>query len=151
MKCSKYDFNLKSPAKISEFVKYDSVNNDVIKKAAIGKGKLLCMTEMSNSAYDSLKKYGVAFMKDAIDISDESQENFLTYVDSVKNKFKESFTGLTTLNGPKYIARGKPNRFVMSVHPEDEFFYNWNNIEKQIESMVGDLNLPRSHKKNEKK
>ena len=37
----------------------------------------------------------------------------------------------------------------MSVNTEDDNFYNWNDIEKQMKIIVGDLNLTVPLKKNE--
>ena len=74
LKRMKFDFNVSSFSKTNVFVKYDSFNGEVIKKSANGKGRLLCMTKISNSLYYSLKNYGVAFIKESIDIHDESYE-----------------------------------------------------------------------------
>ena len=54
-------------------------------------------------------------MESAITIDDKAHNKFMKYVDNVSNRLEPSFTKLTAANNPKFITKGKPNRFVMSI------------------------------------
>ena len=75
-------------------MRYDSFHNKEVATAAIGKRKLLSITELPTSPYHTLKNYGVVFIKDTIYIDDNTLDKFMSYSDSVRQKFKNSFTGL---------------------------------------------------------
>ena len=119
-----------------------NLNDNVVKIVTIGKGKCLSMIELSTSPYHTFEKYGMEFINDTIDINDDSQEKIMKYADSVGQKFKHSFTILTLQNTPKFIVNEKPNRWVMAVSINNEISYIWNNIEKQLQLMVRNLNPP---------
>lgn len=93
-------------------MRYDSFQGNVVKTGTIGKGKLIAMTEFSNSPYLALKKHGVAFIKDAVTIANDAYEKFMEYIDIFSNKFERSF--------------------ITSVVGEAEASYWWNNITQQL-------------------
>ena len=65
----KFDFSPCSTiVKSSAFLKIDSYKTDVIKSAAVEKGKLIGLTNSEKNAYQSLKKYGIAFVEDAMEV-----------------------------------------------------------------------------------
>ena len=72
-----FDFNVSSLSKSTTFMRYDSFHNNVVKTAAIGKGKLIGITELSTSPYQALKKHGVAFISDVVSIDDDAHEKFM--------------------------------------------------------------------------
>ena len=57
-------------------MKQDSYKTDVIKSAAIEKGKLIGLSMSERNPYLSLKKYGMAFIEDAIDVDDKAYEEY---------------------------------------------------------------------------
>ena len=115
---------------------------DVIKTAAVGKGTILALNHVAGSPYHALKKYGVTIVEKAVTIDDDEHEKFMTHIEKVKKSLEPSFTGLTATNNPKFISKGKPNRFVKAISSDDEDFYGWNNIEEQLEMMMENLKLP---------
>ena len=80
------------------------------------------MAKLSTSPYHALKMYVVVFIKDAIDIDNDAQGKFMKYVDSVGEKFENSFTGSTPQNTPKFIANGEHNRWIMADPTDDGSF-----------------------------
>ena len=50
-----FDFNVSDFMKSSDFLSYYSFLNDVIKTAAVGKGKILALNDVSGSPYQALK------------------------------------------------------------------------------------------------
>ena len=142
LKRNEFSFNVSSLAKSTEFMKYDSFQGNVVKTGAIGKGKLMVMTELSTSPYLALKKHGVAFIENVVTIDDDAHVKFMEYVDSVSNQFERIFTTLTPTSNPKFIATGNPNRWVMAVVGESEDFYGWNNIKEQLSEVMNNFKLP---------
>ena len=138
----KFDFEVNQRVNSAEFVKMNSFMNTVFKTSAIGKGKIMALTELATSPYLALKKYGVTMMEGAITIDDKAQESFMNYVENVINKLEPSFTRLTNAGNPKFIAKGKPNRLVMSIRDDDDNFFKWNDIQWQVDEMLNNLNLP---------
>ena len=138
----KVDFEINQRINSSEFLKLNSFMNSIVKTSAIGKGKVLALTELATSPYLALKKYGVTIMENAIMIDDKAHERFMKYVDNVSKRLEPSFTRLTAASNPKFITKGKPNRLVMSIPKEDENFFGWNNIQCQFDEMLDNLDLP---------
>ena len=91
---------------------------------------VLGLTELVASPYLALKKYGVTIMESAIIIDDKAYDRIMKFVDERSKNLEPSFTNLTVANNPKFIAKGKPNRFDMSIPCDDDKFCAWNNIEK---------------------
>ena len=84
----KFDFvSCCSLAKNADFVKYDSYTKDVIMKAAIKKGKLVGLTSAERTPYVSLKKHGMAYIENGIEIDDEAYNKYVGIVDSNKKLF----------------------------------------------------------------
>ena len=127
-------------AKNAGFVKHDSYRTDVIKKAAIEKGKLIGITMAEKSPYLSLKKHGVAFLEDAIEIDNGAYDDYLKVVDSNKHNFKKLFVTLNKQGTPKYIPDKDPNRYVMGAEFCD--LEQWNSILEQFQVLAIDLKLP---------
>ena len=138
----KVDFDINQRVNSAEFLKLNSFMNNIIKTSAIGKGKILALTELATSPYLSLKKYGVTVMESAITIDDKAHNKFMKYVDNVSKYLEPSFTRLTVASNPKFIAKAKPNRLVMSIRDDDDNFFEWNNIQCQIDEMLNNLDLP---------
>ena len=138
---NKFDFvSCCSLAKNADFVKYDSYTKDVLMKAAIEKGKLVGLTSAEKSPYLSLKKHGMAYIENGIEIDNEAYNNYVGIVDSNKNKFEKLFPNLTKDNNPRFIPDKEANRYV--ALGEDCNLEEWNNIQEQLEYLVLDLKLP---------
>ena len=138
----KVDFEINQRINSSEFIKLNSFMNSIFKTSAIGKGKVMALTELATTPYLALKKYGVTIIENAIMIDDKAHEQFGKYVDNVRNRLEPSFTKLTKGNKPKFITNGQPNRFVMSIPKEDEHFFGWNDIQCQFDEMLDNLDMP---------
>ena len=124
----------------ADFMKYDSYKTDVIKAAAINKGKLLVLTGLEKTPYLSLKKNGVALIEDAIEIDDTAYQEFLDYVQSESSKFQPLFTTINKNGSPKFIMEKGPNRY--SIGGENCNLENWNNIHFRFQSMFKRIKVP---------
>ena len=142
LKRKHFDFNVTDCVNSDNFLKQSSFLGDVVKTAALGKGYILALKNVAGSDYQALKKYGVTIVEKSITINDEEHAKFMSYVDKVKSTLEPSFTGLKADNGPKFIGKGKPNRFVKAISEVDHDFYGWNEILHQCENMMENLNLP---------
>ena len=142
IKRKNFDFNVTNYVNSKNFLKIYSFLDDVIKTAALGKGTILALNHVAGSHYHALKRYGVTIVEKSVTIDDDEHEKFMTYVDKVKNTLEPSFTGLTATNEPKFIAKGRPNRFVKAISFDDQDFHGWNKIEQQLEMMMENLKLP---------
>ena len=75
LKRKEFSFDVASLSKSTKFMRYDSFQGNVVKTGAIGKGKLIAMTELSNLPYVALKNHGVVFIQDAVTIDDDAHKS----------------------------------------------------------------------------
>ena len=66
LKRAKYSFDVDNMKKTPNFLKMFSFYNDVIKSAAIEKGKLIRITEFHKLPYHSLMKKGITFIPKSV-------------------------------------------------------------------------------------
>ena len=123
-----------------DFMKYDSYKTDVIKVAAVNKGKLIALTTGEKTPYMSLKKHGVAFVDDGIQIDETAYEDFLKIIETKKSKFKPLFTAINKNGTPKFIMEKGPNRY--SIGGDDSDIEEWNNVHIQFKRLANNLKLP---------
>ena len=138
------DFNYALPkdVRIGNFMKELSWERDVIKVAAIGKGEMIGLSQSTNSFYDSLKKYGMAFLPEAVVINDNEYNKFVNICDKASDKFKQLWTSLTKQNTVKLRGPNQPERYSINSETLDEDFNSWNNIGNQFVAMSKEIGIP---------
>ena len=94
-------------------MKHDSYKTDVIKSAAIAKGKLIGLTISERNPHLSLKKYGMDFVEDAININDKVYEYHSEFIDSKADRFNKLFTIINKNGSPKYLPDKSLNRYLI--------------------------------------
>jgi len=90
--------------------------------------------------YQSLKKNGVAFIEDAIEIDDKAYQEFSDYVQAESSKFKPLFTTINKNGSPKFKIEKGPNRY--SIGGENCNLNNWNNIHERFKYMFNRMRVP---------
>ena len=90
--------------------------------------------------YLSLMEYGMAFVKDAINIDAKAYEGYSVFVDSKADKFKKLFTTINKNGSPRYLPNKSLNRY--SISGADFNLKNWNNIHKQFNILLQSLKFP---------
>ena len=95
---AEFDFDSRKYATDVNFLKTLSFSRDYVIPAAVKKGELISLTESFRTPYDALRKTGVAFMANSLNMKGHEVTLLKEYSTRVNDQFKPLFVNLSVNN-----------------------------------------------------
>ena len=99
------------------------------------------MTESFKTPYDALRKTGVAFMANSLNIKYHEVTLLKEYSTHVNDQFKPLFVNLSANNKPHFQKGKEPQRKTVIPRDDDQFLDNWNELSTQLSELLKDMKL----------